>query len=82
MVGAGNSGAEIALDAATRHTTWLSGRDTGHFPFRIQSVAARLLVPLVVGFLFHYVLTVKTPIGRKVPRSSFPVASPRPSQAQ
>ncbi len=66
VVGAGNSGAEIALDVASGHRTWLSGRDTGHVPFRIDTVAARFLVPLVVGFLFHYVLTVNTPIGRKV----------------
>jgi len=66
VVGAGNSGAEIALDVASGHPTWLSGRDTGHVPFRIDTVAARFLVPLVVGFLFHYVLTVNTPIGRKV----------------
>jgi len=66
VVGAGNSGAEIALDVASGHRTWLSGRDTGHVPFRIDTVAARFLVPLVVGFLFHRVLTVNTPIGRKV----------------
>ncbi len=29
VVGAGNSGAEIALEAGRDHTTWLSGRDTG-----------------------------------------------------
>jgi len=66
VVGAGNSGAEIALDVASGHRTWLSGRDTGHVPFRIDTAAARFLVPLVVGFLFHRVLTVNTPIGRKV----------------
>ena len=30
VVGAGNSGAEIARDVSGRHRTWLSGRDTGH----------------------------------------------------
>jgi putative flavoprotein involved in K+ transport len=30
VVGAGNSGAEIALEVSHRHPTWLSGRDTGH----------------------------------------------------
>jgi putative flavoprotein involved in K+ transport len=29
VVGAGNSGAEIALEVASRHPTWLAGRDTG-----------------------------------------------------
>ncbi len=66
MVGAGNSGAEIALDAARSHSVWLSGRDTGHIPFRIDSVIGRLLVPVVLRFLFHRVLTTSTPIGRKV----------------
>jgi putative flavoprotein involved in K+ transport len=67
VVGAGNSGAEIALEVARRHPTWMSGRDTGHIPFRIEGVAARLLlIRFVLRFLFHRVMTVKTPIGRKV----------------
>lgn len=68
VVGAGNSGSEIALEAARGgHSTLMSGRDTGHIPFRIDGVAARwLLVRVVLRGLFHRVLTVKTPIGRKV----------------
>ncbi|HEX7050742.1 MAG TPA: NAD(P)-binding domain-containing protein [Longimicrobiales bacterium] len=66
IVGAGNSGVEIALEAARGHPTWLAGRDTGHLPFRIDGVAARLLlVRLVLRVLFHRVLTVRTAIGRK-----------------
>lgn len=67
IVGAGNSGSELAMELANRHETWMSGRDTGHLPFRIESTAARLLwIPLVLRFLFHRVLTVDTPIGRKL----------------
>ena len=68
LVGAGNSGAEIALEIARgRHQTWMSGRDTGHVPFRVDGVAARLLLTrLVLRVLFHHVFTVSTPIGRKV----------------
>jgi putative flavoprotein involved in K+ transport len=67
IVGAGNSGAEIAMEVARSHRTWMSGRDTGHVPFRIEGAAARLLlVRLVLRFLFHRVLTVKTPMGRKM----------------
>jgi putative flavoprotein involved in K+ transport len=67
VVGAGNSGAEIALDAARAHETCVAGRDTGHVPFRIESLAARLLlVRLVLRVVFHRILTVATPIGRKV----------------
>jgi putative flavoprotein involved in K+ transport len=65
MVGAGNSGAEIALDVAPAHRTWISGRDTGHIPFRIDGVAARLLLRLVFRVLFHRVLTTDTPMGRR-----------------
>jgi putative flavoprotein involved in K+ transport len=67
IVGAGNSGAEIALDVIRGHETWLAGRDTGHVPFRIDGLAARLLlVRVVLRVVFHRILTVKTPIGRKV----------------
>jgi putative flavoprotein involved in K+ transport len=44
----------------------MSGRDTGHIPFRINGLAGRLLlVRLVLRVLFHRVLTTSTPIGRK-----------------
>jgi putative flavoprotein involved in K+ transport len=68
IVGAGNSGSEIALEAArSGHATWMSGRSTGHIPFRIEGIAARfLLIRLVLRFLFHRVLTVNTPMGRKL----------------
>ena len=67
LVGAGNSGAEIALEVVRSHPTWLSGRDVGHVPFRIEGWAARVfLVWLVMRVLFHRVLAVNTPIGRKL----------------
>jgi putative flavoprotein involved in K+ transport len=67
IVGAGNSGAEIGLEVARSHPTWMSGRDVGHVPFRIDTLAARyLLVPLVLGFFYHHVITVDTFIGRKM----------------
>jgi putative flavoprotein involved in K+ transport len=65
LVGAGNSGAEIALDVASGRRVWLSGRDVGHVPFRIESRRARLVLPLVLRGLFHRVLTMRTPMGRK-----------------
>jgi putative flavoprotein involved in K+ transport len=66
VAGAGNSGAEIAVEVARSHRTWMSGRDTGHIPFRIGGLPARLLLRrLVLRLLFHRVLTVDTPIGRK-----------------
>jgi putative flavoprotein involved in K+ transport len=66
VVGAGNSGAEIALDVARGHETWVAGRDTGHVPFRIEGLAARLLlVRLVLRVVFHRILTINTPLGRR-----------------
>jgi putative flavoprotein involved in K+ transport len=70
IVGAGNSGAEIAMEVGRGHATWMSGRDTGHIPFRIGGLAARLFLQrLVFRFVFHRVLTNHTPMGRKVRQS-------------
>jgi putative flavoprotein involved in K+ transport len=67
LVGAGNSGAEIALDIARTHPTWLSGRHPGHLPFRIDGFAAKLILfTLLLRVVFHRILTTKTPMGRKV----------------
>lgn len=66
VVGAGNSGADISSEVAHTHHTWLAGRDTGHVPFRIEGIAARMLVPFLFRIVFHRVLTVNTPIGRKM----------------
>ena len=68
LVGAGNSGADIAMETARGgHRTWISGRDTGHVPFRPEGLLGRnLLAPLVLRFVFHRLLTVRTPLGRKV----------------
>ena len=67
LVGAGNSASEIAGELAAEHRVLMSGRDVGHIPFRVEGLAARLgLVRVVLRFLFHRVLTVDTPIGRRV----------------
>lgn len=69
VVGAGNSGAEIALEAAHGHRTWLAGRDTGHFPFDIDGFIARLFARrLILRGVFHRLLTIKTPFGRAMRR--------------
>jgi putative flavoprotein involved in K+ transport len=67
VVGAGNSGAEIALELAGRHPTWLAGKESGHVPFRIEGTAARYIFqPLLFRVIGHRVLTVDTPIGRRL----------------
>ncbi len=63
LVGAGNSGADIALDVAREHPTWLSGRHPGHVPVNIDGIGGRVFP--VVRFVFHHVLTERTPMGRK-----------------
>lgn len=65
IIGAGNSGADIAMDVARSRRVWLSGRHPGHIPFPIDSRLARLLLPVLFRFVFHRVLTVATPIGRR-----------------
>ena len=65
VVGAGNSGAEIAIELSAHHRTWLSGRDTGQEPTRAGSPADHLFTPLM-WFLATRVLTVANPFGRKV----------------
>jgi putative flavoprotein involved in K+ transport len=67
VVGGGNSGAEIAMELATcGHKVWLSGRDTGHLPFRVEGLAGRMiLVRLVMRVMLYHVLTVRTPPGRR-----------------
>jgi putative flavoprotein involved in K+ transport len=49
VVGAGNSGAEIALELASTHDTLLSGRDTGHIPITLGGTGFRLLTLLSPG---------------------------------
>src|SRR5436309_4342703 len=46
LVGAGNSGADIGLELASTHRVWLSGRDKGQVPVRIESRKARVVVPV------------------------------------
>jgi putative flavoprotein involved in K+ transport len=66
VVGLGNSGAEIALEVSRTHKTYVSGRDPGSIPFRIDGLASRLFLSQVVfRGVFHRLLTVDTPIGRR-----------------
>lgn len=58
VVGAGNSGAEIALDAAPGHRTWLSGRKTGQVPYQVMFWPPAF-------WLVTRVLSTDTPIGRR-----------------
>jgi putative flavoprotein involved in K+ transport len=67
ITGAGNSGSEIAMELQRSHPVIMSGRDTGEVPFRLGSFwGLRVLGPFVLRFLFHRLLTVGTPMGRKL----------------
>jgi putative flavoprotein involved in K+ transport len=64
LVGAGNSGADIAMELVREHPTWLSGRDTGHVPVPIDSLRGHIGFR-VFRFVGHHVLTIRTPMGRR-----------------
>lgn len=66
LVGVGNSGADIGIEVARTHPTWMSGKETGHVPFRIESALWRFFLVRLLRFFGHHVLTVNTPIGRKL----------------
>jgi putative flavoprotein involved in K+ transport len=66
IVGAGNSGADIALELAKSHETFVSGRNVGHVPFRLETFIARYLLIRMVRFVGHHILTIRTPMGRKM----------------
>lgn len=67
LVGAGNSAAEIAMELSHTHQIVMAGRKVGHIPFHIDGFLGRkLLVKMVLRGLFHRVLTVDTPMGRKL----------------
>lgn len=65
VVGLGNSGAEIGLEARSAHPTIVAGKPGGEIPVKHGPTAARYFLPLV-RFAGLHVLTLSTPIGRKV----------------
>ncbi len=78
IAGAGNSGAEIAIEAARHHhRTLLAGPDTGPVPYNNEGLAARLLLGrLLLRVVFHRILSVATPIGRKARPGALHGAAP------
>jgi putative flavoprotein involved in K+ transport len=65
LVGAGNSGAEIATELSRTHRCFLAGPKTGEIPVRHGTVPARLGFR-VFRFLGHRVLRADTRFGRKL----------------
>jgi putative flavoprotein involved in K+ transport len=64
VVGAGNSGADIALELVRERRVWLSGELGAHIPFNIEGSSGRLIFPLLWQVWSH-VLTFGSPIGRR-----------------
>jgi putative flavoprotein involved in K+ transport len=65
VVGVGNSGADIGIEVARTHPTWLSGKESGAIPFPIDGFLGRHILFRVIRFIGHHVLSMSTPIGRK-----------------
>jgi putative flavoprotein involved in K+ transport len=66
VVGVGNSGADIGLEIARTHSTWLAGKETGHIPWPIEGFMGRHILVRLMRFVGHHVLSMGTPIGRKL----------------
>jgi putative flavoprotein involved in K+ transport len=81
VVGAANSGCEIAYELAADRPVTLCGRDPGHEPFSPGSRADRVFVP-AFAFLARHVLTRRNPVGRRLQRQfrrhGIPVGRIRP----
>jgi putative flavoprotein involved in K+ transport len=65
VVGASHSGADIAYEAAAEHVTILSGPDTGQIPASVETRRGRAGFGVML-FVGKHVLTMDTPLGRKM----------------
>ena len=61
VVGAGSSGAEIALELASTHEVWLAGRDPGHRPKNIPPLFKHLY-----WWLIHQAINTDNRPGRRL----------------
>jgi putative flavoprotein involved in K+ transport len=65
VVGAGNSGAEIAVELAAEHRCLLAGPDVGQIPVPYDSRRGRMGFR-VFRFFMHHVVKLSNPIGRRI----------------
>jgi putative flavoprotein involved in K+ transport len=65
LVGAGNSGAEIAMDLASTHQVLMAGRTVGEIPIDTRGLQGRLMFP-VIWWVWEHILTERSKPGRKV----------------
>jgi len=65
VVGAGNSGAEIAMELSRSHRIRLSGRDTGQEPVSASGTLKDRIITPLIWFAANHVLRPSNPLGRK-----------------
>ncbi|HKB93006.1 MAG TPA: FAD-dependent oxidoreductase [Gaiellaceae bacterium] len=75
VVGVGNSGAEIAFELSRTHDVHQAGSPSAEIPVRHGGIPSRFVLP-VIRFLGRHVLTVRTPVGRKVRPRFIATAAP------
>jgi len=66
VVGVSHSGADIAFETAATHHTMLAGHVHGEFPFRVVDTWRAWIGWPVWHFVTSHLLTMRTPIGRKM----------------
>ena len=67
VVGLSHSGADIAYElAGSGHKVYLSGKSAGQMPMRVTDSPRAALGWPIVEFMFKHVLTIRTPMGRKM----------------
>lgn len=77
VVGCGNSGAEIALEVARTHQVVMTAKKNDEVPFDNASFLGRwLLIGFLMRVVFHRLLTIKTPLGRKARPAMLTKATP------
>lgn len=77
IAGCGNSGAEIAHEVSRTHKTIMTAKKNDEVPFDNTSFLGRwIFIGLLMRFVFHRVLTIKTPMGRKARPQMITKATP------
>jgi putative flavoprotein involved in K+ transport len=67
VVGLSHSGADIAFELANAgHRTYLSGRFHGQTPMKVVDTGRARIGWPVVQFIFKHVMTMRTPMGRRM----------------
>jgi putative flavoprotein involved in K+ transport len=77
VVGGGNSGAEIARELAKSHQVVLAAPDVGEVPVNMESWFGRWVFSrFLMRIVFHRILTIRTPMGRKARPTMMHKATP------